>query len=104
MTERTPGEWTVVERDDEDVLEITCDARLSRTPIASIAIGWDGPIEAEQHANAHLIAAAPDLLEALEDHVGDWCDRHCTLLDHNDHWEECTTGRALIAKAKGQTP
>ena len=56
-------------------------------------------------ANSHLIAAAPDLLEALE-----------AMLSHSDGWDvtqlrkrwgeqvvsEILTARAAIAKAKGE--
>lgn len=52
----------------------------------------------EQIANAHLIAAAPDLLEALEAAHG-WL-----VLVGTDHLEPVRARcRAAIAKAKGQS-
>jgi hypothetical protein len=56
-----------------------------------------------QEANARLIAAAPDLLEALI---------HMVSVAERDGWQTATTGRQLflwdakvaIAKAKGETP
>ncbi len=52
------------------------------------------PIDAENAANATLIAAAPDLLEALEDLVVQVGDSH--TMRH-----EIDTARAAIAKARG---
>lgn len=62
----TPGPWEA-ERDDNRELY---DIGHRRTPIgqrcvASVTFGYDEPAETEQHANAKLIAAAPELLEAL---------------------------------------
>ena len=39
--------------------------RTSKTRIATVHLGWAEPFESEQFANAQLITAAPDLLEAL---------------------------------------
>lgn len=57
--------------------------------------------EAEERANCHLIAAAPELLEALEALVG-----HSALFDR-EYLSRCLNekldaGRAAIAKAKGE--
>ena len=49
--------------------------------------------DAENEANARLIASAPDLLECLQNLV----DRGLIVND-NDHYEECITA---IAKATG---
>lgn len=49
---------------------------------------WDGAVDHE--ANARLIAAAPDLLEALE----------LALVATDGNWED--RARAAIAKARGQ--
>ena len=49
-------------------------------------------------ANAHLIAAAPDLLAALENLV-----TAVNLFAHNpDGWDELKQAQAAIAKAKGE--
>lgn len=52
----------------------------------------------ENEANARLIAAAPELLEALETCL--------VLMDYGGTWtvEEQNTARAAIAKAKGEQP
>lgn len=55
---------------------------------------------APQNANARLIAAAPDLLEALLDAVDAW-ETHCESGDHmQGDW--VYDARAAIAKARGQ--
>ena len=46
----------------------------------------------EAAANARLIEAAPEMLEALEGYISD-----CT----NDECERCIKARAAIAKARG---
>ena len=64
-TKHTPGPWVVGRQDDEeDGRNILIDAKSN--PTAFIASALDiADIEA-QEANALLISAAPDLLEALE--------------------------------------
>lgn len=91
----TPGPWSV-----ESVAEVIC----GNLPSPHMVIGDDCEIVADVHreANARLIAAAPDLLEALEYAVsmygkpggpwsipadpGGWLDR----------------ARTAIAKARGE--
>lgn len=69
----TPGPWFV--QDDEwtdgDDANITSDFRSDNSivPVAQISgggseSGYDGDFSLEQKANARLISAAPDLLEA----------------------------------------
>jgi hypothetical protein len=61
----------------------------------------------EANANAHLIAAAPDLFEALEDLAG---LARAAMLDANRggcEYEvdgELADARAALAKARGETP
>lgn len=62
----TPGPWRLID-ETGDELAITTDDRMdcNCVEIVAVAIGWDEPLESEQQANARLIAAAPELLEAL---------------------------------------
>lgn len=94
----TEGPWGVV--DDYDILEISCDPEKSPYGIVTVAVltGYvhlpvtDCP---EVVANARLIAAAPDLLDALKAAMSE-------LPDRCEHEREMA--RAAIAKAKGETP
>lgn len=60
MSRHTPGPWRIVEKSDDERLSIEAgDMFIARTD----------PCMA-QEANARLIAAAPDLLEALQEVLG----------------------------------
>lgn len=48
---------------------------------------------------ADLIAAAPELLAALEEMQRDYCDTMCADLPDADHMHECEKARAAIARA-----
>jgi len=91
----TPGPWWFDQASDE----ITCEAREGKVEIASVVTGWAPSFEAEQQANARLIAAAPELLavllmvkEAAIDERG---------LDFNLTTEQWAVFHAAIAKATG---
>lgn len=99
----TPGPWHLQEPDflcdKGSLLNLTCESRASkgfsksaRVNIADIHIGFDEPFESEQLANARLIAAAPELLAALE-----WCQ---TV--YGADWPENASIRETIKKARGQ--
>ena len=96
MSYFTPGPWLF----DDEHEEVTSEARRRKglTRIATVNLGWSEPFNSEQNANARLIAAAPDLLEALIE-LADcgaeaWGeDRPCVK------W-----ARAAIAKATGEQP
>lgn len=64
MSNHTPGPWLF----DEESGAITTHKRIAKgiTRITTVRLGWAEPFESEQIANARLIAAAPDLLEALQ--------------------------------------
>lgn len=92
MSNHTPGPWHVWEADDSQWW--ICETQVARTRhphFAAVSIGAWGP---EGKANARLIAAAPELLEALTRMValfdsGAWS--HANIKD----------ARAAIAKAEG---
>lgn len=58
---------------------------------------------AQTEANARLIAAAPELLEALR-HIEDYCHRQAMeTTDEAPLWAQCRSfARAAIAKAEGR--
>ena len=97
-TQHTPGPW---ERDGEYVQQ----AGQTEVGICSVLNmdeggnkGWyHGPVT---QANARLIAAAPELLEALEPFVKRSCsDETITLVLKT---ADVARARAAIAKAKGE--
>ena len=75
-------------------------------PVCAISRGWD---EGEDAANAHLIAAAPDLLEALRRARDSIADMFAGMQFHPDHKDieapllvALSNARAAITKAEGR--
>ncbi|MGK0556132.1 hypothetical protein [Bordetella bronchiseptica] len=98
-TRHTPGPWA---RDIGSGFGCDVRAENGRKVAATWGINNGDPhrpaYRAECDANARLIAAAPELLEALETLVADFADypaseRPCHAFD---------LARAVIAKAKGE--
>jgi hypothetical protein len=58
--------------------------------------GDNADVDLQKKANAHLIAAAPDLYEALENLLNDPGDDYIKTR----HWD---AARAALAKARGDT-
>jgi hypothetical protein len=106
MSKHTPGPWTVYEFKTKDTdsggaeTHIMCYANDDGEEGASLAnvnrwtYGDDPPTE-ESAANAHLIAAAPDLLAALRRLV-EVNDMSCTPCK-----ADIRAAREAITKAKG---
>lgn len=96
----TPGPWVVFDGDTEHPGIDMADGSFS-----IVVYGEDGePFEgvrgrspAETLANARLIAAAPDLLEALKE-VQPYFEG-----EHSHDHPTCVAIRAAIAKAEGRT-
>lgn len=108
----TPGPWFADlhnERRDGGRFYVFVTA-AGLVPICAVTSGVEGYGRDEGRANANLIGAAPELLEALEkiaeatsaeDDAGEnyrWDDREGAL----DY--AFATARAAIAKARGQSP
>lgn len=99
----TPGPW-FTEDDDwtkgGDAL-ITCESREGMISVAKVEgggseSGYDSEFARQQSANAKLIAAAPELMEALQELV--------FLYEHDEGCRELTEykrAKAAIAKATG---
>ena len=99
MSAHTPGPWLAMpEECDRPYIRIRGTKIGKRHKIANVLTPiYDGvhEREAEQtRANAQLIAAAPELLEALKDVME-------RLVDRNETDEAAVSARAAIAKAKG---
>lgn len=94
MSKHTPGNWVAKPMDSADWIDLvtddpeTCGGSAHSLPFASCR-------HFNQEANARLIAAAPDLLDALKE-----------LLDQDEHGEDeiwvRNKARAAIAKATGE--
>ena len=91
----TPGPWAV---SDQNSLDIEADGEK----IATTAITQDLNAYQQCQADAHLIAAAPELLAALET-VTDWLETE--LEDADAHVRDnagLTAALAILAKARGE--
>ena len=91
MTDQhTPGPWTTdVVRSTNYTLRIIKAGTDWIAHVHTQSTESDIPRDV---SNARLIAAAPELLEALEGYISD-----CT----NDECERCIKARSVIAKARG---
>lgn len=88
--QHTPGPWYVTGSDVGGAMIVTNDAIVARWP-------ENGPLRG-QVPNARLIAAAPDLLAALEHLLAD--ARACEM-DVGQYSGSLIEARAAIAKATG---
>ena len=107
MSKHTPGPWHKEAYDGDDCVDVF-DARGYRVAECSFAASHEGNPRKDHErsgeeiqANARLIAAAPELLEALT----------LCLIEHeriNDQFEQVSDtpgmalARAALAKARGQ--
>lgn len=102
MIKHTPGPWT-------DSLGMA-----GRPVVSAVNQSLDiavmslrGKTEEEVYSNARLIAAAPELLEALEESLAAMERMDALLLKLTESPKECEKGeivraRSVIAKAKGE--
>ena len=101
MTAHTPGPWRIIDGTFVYKLDESEQNRFHLQVAAGFA-GRNRTSTEEIFANARLIAAAPDLLAALEIVVSDWTAQ----FERNGHlaptW--CKQARAAIAKATKAKP
>lgn len=100
-TRWTPGPWIAYPNQDENLFYIAQQDGAPYTPGYSDVCGlschtWDGERFTVQQANAHLIAAAPELFEALEEMLAE-----CEDDEFAPHVMEA---KAALAKARGEQP
>ena len=115
MNKHTPGPWFAVADKGQTIIR-TSRSSAAFSPLA-IVKGDKRDTLKDQEANARLIAAAPDLLEALEaladsapsaccvdfhHKPGDYhdADESCPALDRYE--AACLSARAAIARARGE--
>lgn len=100
-TKHTPGPWV-----NDDGLVYGQETRERFQPSPSIDIfdakEWPAELEREAHANARLIAAAPELLVALNDTLA-YIVSYAESADADDPCHEILwRWQALVAKAEGR--
>lgn len=108
MSKHTPGPWHAFVGDDHDTLAVFGPDNTGEKPVVEW-VGLDGRARDCGYktcvANTHLIAAAPDLLEALEAMVDafDYIAGDCTDPEQSKSEIEIL-GRAktAISKTKGE--
>ena len=93
MNKHTPGPWFAVADKGQTIIR-TSRSSAAFSPLA-IVKGDKRDTLKDQEANARLIAAAPDLLEALSEIINDGGKFVMTNETHRK-------ARAAIAKARGQ--
>ena len=101
MSKHTPAPWSLGSPGDGEIGSVYCDNSLG----SRIAIVY-GPAQKftifpreEEEANARLIAAAPDLLEALEAMFAEGAGCPYATWTHAQH-----LAHDAICRAKGETP
>ena len=106
MSKHTPGPWLIGKRSSGGYSLINADGWESLARVVTVMEDDNRPC-AEGVANARLIAAAPDLLEALKElsrsFIGTYSDDQRSddeINNHREHWERMA--RAAIAKATGE--
>ncbi len=106
MSGHTPGPWTVEKLPLGNDGEVEPAFRVSgdSTLFLTVSPCSDGFVPGQNRANAHLIAAAPDLLAACESVVIN-LDRLCEVWGSEGVTERVRTSlRAAVAKAKEANP
>ena len=88
----TPGSWDAV---DDEIVAKDGDVGIAHVPLC------DGTDPTEWQANIHLIAAAPEMLQALKETIGYW--DACGFSDCDDGCDCVVQSvQAAIAKAEGR--
>jgi hypothetical protein len=112
MSKHTPGPWDLFDlapainagnmrkpHGDGTKFRITG----SHTLLVELIGCSDGFVYGANEANARLISAAPELLEALESIAEYWNQDRNDQAMHDACWHAIETARAAIARAKGET-
>jgi hypothetical protein len=120
MSAHTEGPWFCKFDDFDEELHITSAVleASNMVEICRVGVGFDQPFEAEQQANARLIAAAPEMAAALapfSDYAGALFTRNrnasevaFSIVTHDGKHIDIKVGdffaaRSAIAKAEGRS-
>ena len=118
-TKFTKGEWIHGSADFSDFdIAITTQKRWdeSRVNITEVTVDWEGELAAEQKANAHLIAAAPDMYQMIDELSSELqmliteVNLHRSRVINSqsetepDYWDmqSCYEAQELLKKARGE--
>jgi hypothetical protein len=93
MSKHTPGPWEALTADQDGIVIVS-------GPFSVCTVNANEPQEAECLGNARLIAAAPELLAALERLLA-WADQAVSPSSRLPYYAATC---AVIAKAKGEAP
>jgi hypothetical protein len=97
MSKHTPGPWQVGTTDSEGNLAVEL---YDSGPITALVLpmgeDFDSSHAPERDANARLIAAAPELLEALQAFVDSWGRGYAQRLQAVKH------GRNILARIEAE--
>lgn len=101
----TPGPWTAERNDDDECYSIGTRANVpvGQRSVCLVHFGYDEPAESEQHANARLIAAAPELLAACKALDVALCNGFDTQDDRMAGRKALIAAREAVAKAEGKS-
>jgi hypothetical protein len=101
MSKHTPGPWTAMKAQIGSAIVIYDKAMfpIATTPSNSTPVGYEKVKDGTTAANAALIAAAPDLLAALDCALRAFEITQGRAVYPADHWSQ--QARAAIAKALG---
>ena len=98
MNTYTPGPWEIDWVECKTGDEVHWKVPTTIGPISPDHNHWSGPYLDVEEADAYLIAAAPDLLEALQHLLNTMFDGP----DESDAAHAVSKAREAIAKAKGE--
>lgn len=105
-TKHTPGSWEPIKLNSAPLgpWAVNAPGYGGKSPlVCALEYSKGGPIlHAESEANARLIAASPDLLDALQNTVNHWSAQFERRGHLAPDW--CKQARAAIAKATGEQP
>jgi len=108
MPAHTPGPWEMAEAGSWKDGKRTSTEYFVRRPGDDVAIASEiidpANDDAPSEANARLIAAAPDLLEALESFIALNLRNDGATCDWHDLIAAVANAEKAVKKAKGETP